>query len=207
MTEAKKSDGWTTVGDLRREKADLLKSDPAYRAAVEEADAERRERARALAQAEMPIVSDLQGVGVEVNSVWDLVNTSQPYEAALPVLMEHLERGGYPDRVMESLARAVSTKTASGYWRRLRDLYVRARGLGELEGLAGALAATATAEVFDDLVEVVHYEPAGDSRVLLLKAVVRTGRERGWAVIEELQSDPVLSREASARLKRRHQRR
>ena len=49
-------------------------------------------------------------VGVEIDSVWDLVNTAEPYPAALPVLMEHLERDGYPDRVMESLGRALAVK-------------------------------------------------------------------------------------------------
>jgi hypothetical protein len=40
----------------------------------------------------------------------DLVNTSAPNPSALPVLMEHLERGGYPERVMESLGRTLAVK-------------------------------------------------------------------------------------------------
>jgi hypothetical protein len=66
-------------------------------------DAERDERARRLREAERPIVDDLKRAGVSVSSVRDLVNTSVPYPDALPILLAHLKRGGYPERVMESL--------------------------------------------------------------------------------------------------------
>jgi len=74
----------------------MLRDDPEYRAKVEAAERSRRERVQGLRVAEQPIVADLRQAGVEVSSVWDLVNTSQPYPAALPVLLEHLERAATP---------------------------------------------------------------------------------------------------------------
>jgi len=56
----------------------MLRTDPDYRAQVEAVEAERGERARVLTEAERPIVADLNGAGVSVSSVWDLVNTSEP---------------------------------------------------------------------------------------------------------------------------------
>lgn len=38
----------------------------------------------------------LAAVGLQVESVWDLLATSGPYAVALPVLEAHLERSGYP---------------------------------------------------------------------------------------------------------------
>ena len=98
-----------TAEDLLRE----LEVDPGYHARVEAAEAERGERVRQLRAAERPIVADLNAVGLSVSSVWDLVNTSVTYPDALPILLAHLERGGYPDRVMESLGRALAMKPAA----------------------------------------------------------------------------------------------
>lgn len=46
--------------------------------------------------AEQPVVQALAEVGVEVQSVWDLVNTSSDYSQAVPVLQEHLQDATYP---------------------------------------------------------------------------------------------------------------
>jgi len=79
-----------------------------------------------------------------VASAWDLVNKTDPYDDALPVLLGHLEGGGYPDRVMESLGRAIAVRAAGVFWDQLKALYLRAKNPGEEEGLALALAAAAT---------------------------------------------------------------
>jgi len=64
------------------------------------------------------------------------VNRSEPYPEALPVLIDHLERGGYPDRVMDSLARALAVKPAVSYWDRLKARYLLAGGPQERDGVA-----------------------------------------------------------------------
>jgi hypothetical protein len=101
-----------------------LENDPEYQRKKAAFHAEVQERASVLRAAEQPIVADLRAAGVSVDSVWDLVNTSEPYPNALPVLIEHLERGGYPDRVVESLGRALAVKPAVAFWRRLKALYM-----------------------------------------------------------------------------------
>ena len=108
-------------------------------------------RAAELTAAEQPIVRDLRASGVAVDSVWDLVSTVTPYPAALPVLMHHLEVGGYPDRVIESLGRALAVKPSIEFWTRLKNLYLSSLGAGEREGAAIALAAAAGQEQVDDL--------------------------------------------------------
>jgi hypothetical protein len=99
-----------------------LRDDPEYQLKMAAAEAEREEHASRSRTAEQPIVADLRSAGVEVNSVWDLVNTSDPYPGALPVLMEHLERGGYPERAVENLGRALAVKPSVAFWARSRPL-------------------------------------------------------------------------------------
>lgn len=181
----------------------MLRNDPEYRAKVEAVEAERQERARRLRDAEQSVVEDLRSAGVQVESVWDLVNTSDPYPAALPVLMDHLERGGYPERVMESLGRALAVKPSVVFWERLKDRWLNARDAGEEDGVAVALAACATKEQLEDLIDFLSVVERGQSRVYFVGPVLKVGGERGREVVEALRDDPVLGKEATALLKRR----
>lgn len=135
--------------------------------------------------------------------MWDLVNTDVPYPYALPVLLSHLERGGYPDRVMESVARALAVKPAIFAWDRIRRLYLQAKRPGEKEGLAVALRAIAQKPQIDALIEMVQDETLGTTRVLFVGPILRKGGDRGMAVVESLRNDPIVGKEATALLKRR----
>lgn len=181
-----------------------LAADPDYQRKIQAAEAERQERARQLREAEQPVVADLRGAGVEVESVWDLVNTSEPYPDALPVLIEHLERGGYPERVMESLGRALAVKPSVAFWDRLKARWLKARGPGEEDGTAVALAACATRAQLDDMIRFLSVEERGQSRIYFIRPILQVGGDRGREVVEGLRSDPLFGEEATALLKRRH---
>jgi hypothetical protein len=192
-----------TAAELAALKQEIRQTDPVYRAEEVAVGEERRRQVRALREAEQPIIADLRRAGAHVTSVWDLVNTSVPYPTALPVLLEHLRRGGYPDKVMEGLARALAVRPASLAWEVLRDLYLSAKGPGEREGLAVALAASATSDRFDDLVGLLREDSLGDTRIHFLRAIKRVGSARGRRVLHSLRDDPVFGREAQVLLKAR----
>src|SRR5690349_4366161 len=126
----RKSRGGMTAGELRAK----LAADPEYQRRLAERDAEVAIRLAYLSQAEQPIVEDLRSAGVGAGSVWDLVNTSEAYPAALPVLLRHLEKGGYPENVMESLGRAMAVRPAAFAWDTLRELFLQATTRGEEGG-------------------------------------------------------------------------
>lgn len=179
-----------------------LQNDPEYQRKVKAVETERQVRAQELSRGEQPIVTALQDAAVNVESVWDLVNTSDPYPAALPVLMEYFERGGYPDRVMNSLGRALAVKPSVAYWDRLKTRWLEARGPGEEDGAAVALAACATPAQLDDLITFLSLDGRGQSRVYFVGPILRVGGDRGRDVVESLLGDPVFAREAAAMLKR-----
>lgn len=199
MTGRSKRSGAISASDLMAE----LEADPEYQRKAQAAEAERQARAEVWRRAERPIVADLRAVGVEVDSVWDLVNTAEPYPAALPVLMAHLERGGYPERVMESLGRAIAVKPAIEFWPRIKARYLDARDAGEEDGSAVALAACATATQLEELVGFLGVEERGDSRIYFLRPIKKLGGARGRTVLESLKEDPVFGKEARALLKGR----
>lgn len=179
-----------------------LQNDPDYQRRMQAAEAVRQARVAELRKAEQPIVSDLRGVGVDVNSVWDLVNTAVPYPTALPMLLKHLEKGGYPDMVMESLGRALAVKPAAFAWDRLRTLYLAAQGRGEEKGLAVALAASATVEHLPALIDLLGEDSKSDTRIHFLRTIKRLGGQQGRDILEELRSDPLFGKEATALLRR-----
>ncbi len=192
-----------TARSKRRSAAELmaeLEHDREYQRGAAERAAQLAERVAGFRAAEVPIVADLRLAGVEVSSVWDLVNTAEPYPSALPVLLEHLERGGYPDRVMEGLGRALAVKPAVVWWDRLCAVYRRSDGPEESEGLAVALAASATPAQLDSLIALIHEEARGESRVHLVRPILRVGGAKGRSVLELLRTDRVLGRETTAAL-------
>ena len=197
MTGRKRQSGAMSATEFKAQ----LDKDKEYQRQKAVFDAGVLERASVLRVAEQPVVAALHSVGVQVDSVWDLVNTSEPYPDALPVLMEHLERGGYPDRVMESLGRALAVKPAVAYWVRLKALYFAPQNPGEEDGAAVALAACATEAQLDELIGLLSFSERGESRIYFIRPILNIGGQRGREVVESLRSDPTFGKEARALLK------
>ena len=103
---------------------------------------ELRRREAAWREAEAPLVAELRAAGLSVDSAWDLVNTTAPYPAVLPILLEHLGRP-YPDRVREGIARALAVPESSFGADTLLDLYRREPA--ETDAKQGLAVASATA--------------------------------------------------------------
>ena len=123
---------------------------------------------------------------------------SVPYPDALPIVMAHLERGGYPEHVMESLGRAFGAKDGVVWWDDLKRLYLSARGPGEEDGIAVALSECATKAQLDDLIAFLGVEERGESRVFFVRPIKRLGGERGREILESLRDHPMLGREVAA---------
>ncbi len=67
--------------------------------------------------------------------------------------------------LMSALGRALAVKPSVVFWDRLKALYLAARGPGEMEGLAVALAASATSAHFEDLVALLAETSRGSTRI------------------------------------------
>lgn len=207
----KKSRPRVTAAEL----ADRLNSNPTL-AARKQADATAlAERSLRIRSEEEPILMDLKGVGLEVQSSWDLVKMSLPYPQAIPVLLEHLQRP-YSDVVREGIARALAVPdpAVQSAWKMLVDEYrkapigrgIRATGdmiefkLGAKEGLACALAASVSDETLPELIDLARDRTLGESRVLLLSAL--KGRRSTDVLVkqalDDLATDPDLKQEIAA---------
>ena len=102
-----------------RGKRTAAESDRLFQACPEWIEQDRqREAKRAAAEAQFrveedPIIVGLAKVGLEVGSVWDLVNTSASYPEAILVLLTHLRRPYHP-RIRNGIIRALTVPEARG---------------------------------------------------------------------------------------------
>jgi hypothetical protein len=173
-----------------------LAADPEYQARKAEVDAEAAERYAQWRAAEQPLVEELREAGFDVESVWDLVNTSTPYPDALPILLNHLPKD-YPKRIRSGIARSLAVPDAAFGWDVLLTQY-RSEADGDTrDGLAAALAQTATEPKLDDLIGLIDEPTCGGSRVLLLPGLKRVGSPKAMAKLESLATDPFFENKAN----------
>lgn len=182
-----------------------LEADPEWRATEAEREARLAEQEKAYAEAEAPLRTALAGAGLEVESVWDLVNRDDDeYADVVPVLVEHLKDESYPDRVREGIARSLSFRKAAPAWPVIVGLYRSTTDSFDLQqGLAAAMAGTVTDETVDELVAEARRPEHGESRLLLLLGLRRLRTPAARQALEGLLDDPDLGDNAAKHLKGR----
>lgn len=133
---------------------------------------------------EEPLVKALQDVGVTVNSVWDLVNTRQPYPNALPVLVRHLA-GDYHPKILAGIARALAVPdpfAVEHAWPVVLDLFLRTEAdeavkepemRGFKQGLGTALSVLCTEDRLPQIFDLIGDPRHGDSRGHLIDGLRR----------------------------------
>src|SRR6266702_4401382 len=182
-----------------RELIAKLQVDPEYVARREAQEGEWAERSAGLRVEEEPILADLRCVGWDVESVWNLVNTSVGYREAIPVLVKHLLLA-YSDRTREGIARALAVPDAKYAWPTLVAEYRKAPAgmgiiapgdtrefkLGAKDGLACALSATATKATIEELIGLAKDRSQGQRRLLLLRALKRSKNPSERRALTEL---------------------
>jgi len=176
---------------------------------------EREDRGQRLSEEEAGLVAQLREAGCAVESVWDLVNTSDRYSEAIPILLDHLRRP-YSDRTRSGIARslAVRDRQVQEAWSTLAEQYrqegwgkgrvapgdVRDYELGAKAGLACALSVAVTDANLDDLIRLILDPSHGPSRLLLLSALRRRRSKSAKVadIIVQLSVDPQFSKEIAS---------
>lgn len=174
-----------------------LASDNEYLEARKAKDEELQKRKAEWAVAEAPLVDALRSMGLDVHSAWDLVNTTEPYPEAIPVLFEHLRRP-YPERVVEGILRALAVTESRPWWSELRNFFeaAPAQATSGLRWAAGcALGAAANDGVISDVLRLASDPKFGFDRATLLPALARSDDARAKMLLHELRDDPVLAKE------------
>ena len=198
MTQSRKRR--MTAGEF----AAFLETDPEYQARRRAFETRLAAERAVLAAAEAPLTRDLNAAGFQVDSVWDLVNTAERYTAALPILLDHLQRD-YPDEVREGIARSMAVRESKFAWETLVRLF-RAQFDTNPNGVKGALAvalsAAADDEVMPDLINLFKEPRHGESRIYFVSTLKRSKLANARAALEAGRQDSQLVKEIVAVLDR-----
>jgi hypothetical protein len=178
-----------------------LHANPEWVAARAKEEEHRQKFAAEMRDAEAPLVKELREAGFDIQSVWDLVNTSKSYSAALPILLEHLQRA-YPAPIREGIARSLAVPPARFGWDILKKLFREEQRNRAKDGLAVAIAATADDSLIDQVIALARDRELGTSRNLLLRALARSKVPRAREALIELDADPELQVEVQNILRR-----
>jgi len=155
-------------------------------------------------------IDDLARVGVAVESPWDLVNTRQPYPAAIPVLLDWLNRvdtevpADDRRRFREALVRALTVRAA----RRvaapalIREFHRVDASPGLRWAVGNSLETVADDSVFDELVALTQNQSYGSARQMVVLALGRMKDPRAVDVLIGLLNDDDVTGHAVAALGR-----
>lgn len=144
------------------------------------------------------IVSELSKIGIQVLSVFDLVNTKKSYPEAIPILLNCFDR--IDDVVIkEALVRALTVKEAEGYANRkmIQEFLAIPSNAAPPEQLlkwaiGNSLSVIATDADYDDLVNIATSKEHGKAREMIVAALGKMKNPEAGKVLTELLTDDTV---------------
>jgi HEAT repeat protein len=185
------ADGKKTAAELLAE----LARDEDYQKRKQARDAALCTTAQEYSRAEAPVVEALRAAGIEVSSIWDLVNTPARDAKIVPILVAHLAQP-YPERVREGIARALAIPEAIAAWDQLCQAYLSETDTGTMGvkwAIHLALAAAADESVLEDLIELAKDRRHGRNRAMFVDALSRIRDPRASVALDQLEDDPDIA--------------
>lgn len=181
----------------------LLKADPEWMARQQASERKRENAERTLREEQAPLLDALRTIGINVKTVWNVVDTVASHPLAFPILLDHLHRP-YSDRIREGIARALGTKEARDIaWDQLIELLRgEAPESGAKDGMMAAISAMTRPSDLQTLIDLINDQSIGPCRIFLVRNLVRSRKLQARQALLDLRDDPDLTREINARLKR-----
>jgi hypothetical protein len=179
----------------------LLRQDPEWAAREAEDDARLKEAQEQSRREQAPMLADIRSVGIDVDSVWDFVNTADKYPAAIPVLLRHLTLP-YRKRIKEGIIRALTVNYAGPdvlceLIRQFRnETDDRANSLKWV--LGNAISEVATPADADTIVGLATDPSHGEARDMITQRLPRVVKDKARLreVLQKLMLDKQLEQYA-----------
>ncbi len=148
---------------------------------------------------ENKIIKELQQVGIRINSIYDLVNTTKSYSQGLPILIELLRKGISDDRIKEGIIRSLAVKEAKGlagsalleeYNRIPKDRMMLRWAIGS------ALEVVVTDKENEMVINIVKDKTNGISRQMFVLALGKLPSEKTEQILIDLLDDDEVAAQA-----------
>lgn len=195
------------INELGKRRNELYDTKPRTPAEDQEKERVTHDWVEALRQQAKPLLDEVLQAGIRIESVWDFVNTADKYAEAIPVLIRHLSKP-YHSRTKEGIVRALAVKEARGIAN--KEVIAEYRNTPKENdafrwAFGNTMAAIATEDDLDDLVEIVLDENNGDSRRSFVEALGKLKSPRVVEVLKHLVNDEssLVSEAARKALKKK----
>ena len=164
-------------------------------------EADRLRRVAAARSELQALISDLRKLDVPVSSATELKPTLvESYPTIVDLLISHLEPP-YSRAARVVVASALITPTVRRSWKELLNKYVNETDTLVKGTLANAILVSVDDAGIRDVIELIQSAANGDSRVILLEALVHSSIPEARAALIAAASDQVLGLEARALLR------
>jgi len=155
-----------------------------------------RKHEKCKGEAPSALISQLHDLGLNVETIAELVNQQLDYREAVPILIEWLSRVDDLD-VKESIVRALTTEWAKPEAARPLIVEFREAPPEEEFGLkwtiANAIEVVADESVFDDIVALVEDKKHGRAREMLAEALGNVQDPRAISVLISLLNEEEIA--------------
>ncbi len=179
-----------------------LQNDETYQRELSRKDAKRASSSQRSLCAQKLLLKDLSEAGFEVETVWDLVNSSEPYPTLIPVLLKHLQEQ-YPPRIKEGIARALAVPDARKIWNELVAIFLAEPNNEVKWALHLALAAAADRSVLHELIALARDQKHGRNRAMFIDALFRIHDPCSQEALVALARDPYISEDVERVLRKK----
>lgn len=156
-----------------------------------------RLRCRSLQEDERKISLALGAKGINIKSIYDLVNSNREYTKALPVLVEFISNNNLvSERVMEGVIRAVGVKEAIGMANLpLIKLYnqTKRNGVSYLWAIGNTMNIIIQRNDLDAVAEIVVDKTNGLSRQMFALALGKVPSEKSEDVLIQVLDDDEVA--------------
>lgn len=175
---------------MEKRRAELIQKSPRSEAEVQESIRLGHALEGLLRKEALPLTNELATVGINAD-VWVLVNTSEKYPDAIPILVKHLSRP-YHRKNIEGIVRALAVKEAKGI---ANKAIIRAYHKAPKEdhnfrwAFGNTMGVIVTKDDLDDLIDIVGDESNGQSRTGFIEAIAKIKSPKAIEVLHQLKND------------------
>jgi len=151
---------------------------------------------------ELPIIVELRKSGIEVESVYDLVNSKKSYPDAIPVLLRHLRMKHDPS-IKEGIVRALIDPASVIGFDIIYDEFCNTPAVSEKQDFIGhqmkwllgaALAEATRIETLPKVLDLLRDKSQGEGRERLIYVVKILPKKKRQVLLHELSEDPDLEK-------------
>lgn len=135
---------------------------------------------------------ELEKVGIIIEDIYDLVNTSIPYPEAIPILIKALEKELSDKKLIEGIVRSLAVKEARGLCNKIliKEFYrIPKENQFLLWAIGNTMDMVIRQEDVDDIIEIIKNKEYGSSRQMFVYALKKVNAEKAESLLIDLLDD------------------